>query len=204
MPLISSQGRTTDPSLLKRVGDWRDSEAWQRFIDHYNPHLRAVCRRYGLNGDAADDCCQQVWENLARTMRKFRYDPGLRFRGWLHRFFHSRVKDVLKATAANPFEEPLTEDPPSSEFDPGRGEVPPADPEILAMLRQAEEVQAAVRARVTPDNWQVFRLIAIESLPTPDAARFLGREYVSVYRAYKRISRIVDEERRRRQAVPND
>jgi DNA-directed RNA polymerase specialized sigma24 family protein len=73
----------------------------------------------------------------------------------------------------------------------------PSDPEILAMLRRAEEVQDAVRHRVTPDNWEAFRLIAIEGCPIVDTAAFLGREYTTVYRAYKRVSRMIADERRR-------
>jgi RNA polymerase sigma factor (sigma-70 family) len=202
MTPIRDRGRTTDPKLLEQVIDWRDSQAWSRFVGQYEPHLRGVCRRYGLAGDRADECCQQVWEKLAAEMRRFRYDPGRRFRGWLHRYFQSRVKDVLKASKVHPFEERLTADMASDVCEPGDDDSQHCDPEFLAMLRQAEEVQTAVRARVTPDNWQVFRLIGIEGWAVAETAGFLGREYTSVYRAYKRVSRMVGDERRRRQAGP--
>src|SRR4051794_31018888 len=97
MAIVLRHDHTTDPRLLERVRDWRDFQAWHRFVEHYEPHARAVCHRYGLVGDRADECCQQVWEKLAAEMRRFRYDPGRRFRGWLHRFFQGRVKDFLKA-----------------------------------------------------------------------------------------------------------
>ena len=196
-PMVRS-GRTTDPGLLERVRDWSDSEAWARFMDHYQPHLRSVCRGYGLVGDRADDCCQQVWIKLASAMRKFHYDPGLGFRNWLHVYFHCRVKDVLKSARNRPPEVQLSEDavagrPASVLPDDG-----PEDPVIRAMLRQAREVQDAVRARVTPDNWEVFRLVAIEGRSVAEAAAALGREYMAVYRAYRRVVGIIAEERRRR------
>ena len=72
------------------------------------------------------------------------------------------------------------------------------------MLRQAEEVQDAVRARVTPENWDAFRLIGIEGRPIADTATDLGRPYTTVYRAYKRVSRLVAEERRRRSGLAGD
>src|SRR5208337_1612045 len=68
---ISTHVRTTDALLLLRVRDWRDSQAWTRFMSQYEPHLRAVCRVYGLVGDAADECCQEVWSKLATAMRRF-------------------------------------------------------------------------------------------------------------------------------------
>ena len=40
----STRVHTTDPELLERVRDWRDSQAWARFVSHYNPRLRRVPR----------------------------------------------------------------------------------------------------------------------------------------------------------------
>ena len=194
-------GRTTDPNLLQRVGDWRDSQAWARFVNHYQPHLRAVCQRYQLFDDAADECSQSVWVKLSQQMRTFRYDPSQRFRGWLHTFFHHRVRDYLKSVQAIPVEERLTADVSYEPTDPDHlgGE---DDPEIVAMLRLAEEVQTAVRARVTPENWRVFQLIALEGWAAGEVANLLDRQYTTVYRACRRVMRMVDEERRRRLGGP--
>jgi RNA polymerase sigma factor (sigma-70 family) len=193
-----TNGRTTDPRLLERVRDWRDSQAWARFVAHYEPHLRAVCRAYGLVGASADDCCQEVWIKLAATMRRFHYDPGGRFRSWLGSFFQSRVKDVLKASRGRCIQVTMSDDVAFDLLRPGPDEDEPCDPEILAMLRRAEEVQDAVRARITPENWEVFRLIGIEGWPIADTARSLDKEYTTVYRSYQRVSRIIEAERRRR------
>ena len=65
------------------------------------------------------------------------------------------------------------------------------------MLSRAKEVQDAVQARVTPDNWEVFRLVAFEGQPIAEAAELLGRKYITVYRSYKRVSRMIADERRR-------
>jgi RNA polymerase sigma-70 factor, ECF subfamily len=197
-----TSGRTTDPELLERVRDWRDSQAWARFVDHYEPRLRAICRVYGLVGASADDCCQQVWIKLASAMRQFHYDPGRGFGRWLRVYFHCRVKDILRASRGQRGHVPMTEDVAFDRFrpEPDRDDEP-CDPEILAMLRRAEEVQDAVRSRVTPDNWEVFRLIGIEGCPIAETAASLGREYTTVYRAYKRVSQLIADERRRRDGV---
>ncbi len=73
----------------------------------------------------------------------------------------------------------------------------PSDPEFWEMLRRAERVQNAVRGRVTADNWEVFRLVGIEGRAIGETAKSLGREYTTVYRAYKRVSRMIADERRR-------
>src|SRR5262245_39331856 len=130
MTPVPSQGRTTDPGLLERVRDWRDNQAWLRFVGHYEPHLRGVCRQYGLVGDAAEECCQQVWMKLAAQMRTFRYDPGRRFRGWLHRFFHRRVRDVLKLGRVHPCEDGMSGGVPPDWPGPGLDDGEPCDPEF--------------------------------------------------------------------------
>jgi RNA polymerase sigma factor (sigma-70 family) len=131
-------------------------------------------------------------------MRRFHYDPGRRFRYWLRSFFHSRIKDVLKASHGQCAEVQMADD---VAFDPVRrgydADEEELDPDILAMLSRARQVQDAVQARVTPDNWEVFRLIAIEGHSIPEAAELLGREYTTVYRAYKRVSQMIADERRR-------
>ena len=151
--------RTTDPHLLERVRDWRDGRAWTRFVAQYDPRLRAICRARGLAGQAADDCCQYAWLKLADAMQRFHCDPGRRFGAWVLRFFDSRVVDALRAS--RPPETPLPLD------DVVAGEAGTAwdersDPEFAEILRRAEGVPQAVRARITPESWETFRLVAIE------------------------------------------
>ncbi len=190
--------RTTDPELLERVRDWGDDEAWQRFVIRYEPHLRAICRTYGLVGASADDCCQQVWVKLASAIRRFRYDPGRRFRSWLFAFFHSRIRDLRRASRSPWVEWPMTDEVAIDASLPEHDADEPSDPEIAAMLARAEAVQGAVRARVAPASWEVFCLVAIEGQPIADVARSLNREYTTVYRAFKRVSGMIDDERRLR------
>ncbi|HKM52772.1 MAG TPA: hypothetical protein VJY33_05125 [Isosphaeraceae bacterium] len=135
---------------------------------------------------------------------KVPYDPSDRFRGWLHIFFHSRVRDVLKHSQNQCTEAQMMEDVACELTGPGRDDNEPCDPELRALFQRAEEVQKAVRARVTPDNWEVFRLAGIEGWLIGDTARFLGREYTTVYRAYKRVSRMIDDERRQRPGLSNE
>jgi DNA-directed RNA polymerase specialized sigma24 family protein len=129
-------------------------------------------------------------------MRRFHYDPGRRFRHWLRSFFHSRVKDVLRASHVPGSEWPMIGDIAVDWEPPEPDAAEPCDPEISGMLRRAEAVQEAVQARVAPETWEVFRLVAIEGQPVADAARSLGREYTTVYRAFRRVSQMIDDERR--------
>jgi RNA polymerase sigma factor (sigma-70 family) len=194
---IPPRGRTTDPHLLERVRDWQDGEAWTRFMDHYQPRLLEVCRSYGLTGDAADECSQLVWVHLATTMQTFHYDPGRRFGAWLRVFFHCRVKDVLRSWRRRSREEIVSDDLLCLTAEPDLDWDEPRDPAVLALVRRAEVVQEAVRARVAAQSWEVFRNIAIEGRPVAEVARSFGKSYTTVYRSYTRVCRMVEEERRR-------
>ena len=156
--MIRYDAGTTNPTLLNRLGDWRDHEAWVDFVTRYDPVIRLSCRRYRLDAETTEELCQRVWIDLARRMRTFRYDPGKTFRGWLRRLCQSRAIDLLrkkKADAVQSLEdqpaESLLQDA-ADDIDAEEG----AASERPLLLRLAEEVQDAVRRRVDERTWQVF------------------------------------------------
>ena len=108
--MVRYNAGTTNPTLLNRLGDWRDHEAWVDFVTRYDPVIRLSSRRYRLDADSTEELCQRVWIELARRMRTYRYDPGKTFRGWLRRLCQSRAIDLLrmkKAYALDPLDERL-------------------------------------------------------------------------------------------------
>ena len=156
--MIRCDAGTTNPTLLNRLGDWRDHEAWVDFVTRYDPVIRSASSRYRLDAETTEELCQRVWIDLARRMRSFRYDPGMTFRGWLRRLCQSRAIDLLrkkKADAVRALEvraaASLWQDAAEC-FDAEEG----AASERPLLLRLAEEVQDGVRRRVEERTWQVF------------------------------------------------
>ena len=99
--MIRYDAGTTNPTLLNRLGDWRDHEAWVDFVTRYDPVIRSASSRYRLDAETTEELCQRVWIDLARRMRSFRYDPGKTFRGWLRRLCQSRAIDLLRKKKAD-------------------------------------------------------------------------------------------------------
>ena len=99
--MIRYDAGTTNPTLLNRLCDWRDHEAWVDFVTRYDPVIRLSCRRYRLDAESTEELSQRVWIDLARRMRTFRYDPGKTFRGWLRRLCQSRAIDLLRKKNAD-------------------------------------------------------------------------------------------------------
>src|SRR5206468_7504245 len=75
---------TTQPSLLVRIRDARDAEAWQQFVGVYAPLVYGYGRRRGLQDSDAADLTQEVLRSVAMAAGRFEYDPERgTFRGWL-------------------------------------------------------------------------------------------------------------------------
>jgi len=197
--MISYDAGTTNPTLLNRLGDWRDHEAWVDFVTRYDPVIRFSCRRYRLGADTTEELCQQVWIDLARRMRSFRYDPGRTFRGWLRRLCQSRAIDLLrkkKADAVLSLEDHPAElclRDASAKIDAEESTAT----ERPLLLQLAEEVQDAVRRRVDDRTWQVFWNIAVEGQSVREASDAAGISYYAAFAAQKRVGRMLREEGQR-------
>lgn len=204
--MACAEGKTTNPSLLRRAADWQDGSAWYGIMEQYRPLLRLWSRRYRLDEHAADEVCQSVWIALAGAMPKFRYRSDGRFRGWLWLLFRSRVVDFQRKQRASRLR--LLDDLPIdvAQFllilDEPIDEAPegPPDLELDALVRVARESQEAVRRHVAPETWQAFELIELHSMTGKDAARAVGKSQGAVHAAWKRVIRHLREEGRRRLA----
>lgn len=113
---------TTRPSLLSRLRDPRDAEAWQEFDVAYRDLIRRYCARSGLQVSDTEDVCQLVLLALVRSLPRFHFDPGRgRFRNYLGRIvknciFQQRARqedaarsleDCVEATLASASDDPV-------------------------------------------------------------------------------------------------
>jgi DNA-directed RNA polymerase specialized sigma24 family protein len=167
--------------------------------------LRRRCRRYGLDDDAIGEVCQLTWIELAERMRSFCYDPNGSFRGLLGQLCHWRALDFLRRQRADPLvslddrdveleaDEPLTaiDSAEAAEGDAIAGRFG------LLVLEEAEKVQAAVRARVSPRTWDAFWSVAIQGWTVEATAKALAMTHTAVYAARARVARMLGDEGKR-------
>ena len=200
-------GGTTSPTLLDRVRDGRDHPAWGEFFRRYDPLLRQWCRYYRLDDESADELCQRTWQRLWPRMRTFQYDPSLRFRSWLRRFFDSRAMDMLKERNATTLVslEALNdagscllvsslEDIPIEDAEPGDED----RSRRLLLLTEGEKVQEHIKARVDPATWHAFWMTKVEGRPFAEVAGLLGKSYAAVYYGSLRVLKMLRREGERR------
>src|SRR5271163_3527766 len=88
----------TRASLLVRLRDGDDAEAWQEFVHLYAPVIYGFARKRGLQDADAADLMQEVLRSLSSAARRLDYDPARgTFRGWLFTVTRNKVFNFLDA-----------------------------------------------------------------------------------------------------------
>lgn len=198
MPLL----QTTRVSLLARLGTGSsDPSAWPEFVGTYGPAVIAWCRHHGLQDSDAEDVTQDVLFRFWRHSERFRYDPLRRFRGYLRRMVMTAVADWSAARA-------LDRQATGDEAVQGLLRDVPARVDLARRIEDAFDHEALViamrevEARVLPQTWQAFRLLAIERLSGDEVAGRLGIEVNHAYRARSRVQGMIREVIRRLELDP--
>lgn len=76
----------TNPSLIRRVKDTRDEDAWSTLMAMYRPVVYRIARSTGLSHEGAEDVIQNVFLSVSRSIQKWEAQPeGPKFRNWLGR-----------------------------------------------------------------------------------------------------------------------
>lgn len=83
---------TTRASLLSRVRNSDDHDAWRDFQERYRELLLRFCLKRGLQHADAEDVVQGIFLNLSKALPQFVYDPLRgRFRDYLYRCARSGI-----------------------------------------------------------------------------------------------------------------
>lgn len=191
---------STSSTLLMRIRDISDADAWGQFLERYTPRIYAWCRRYQLQESDASDVTQDVLTKLLRAMRSFEYDASRgSFRGWLKTVTNNAIRDFLGEQTGS---------------DRGSGDTIVMDrlaalqaPDALADLARTIEAEAeqellqtaeaAVRLRVQPQTWQAYELTSKQHLKPQEVSARLGMPVSEVYVSKSRVIKWLREEVRK-------
>lgn len=181
---------STSASLLIRVRDLLDEQAWNRLVELYSPLLFEWGIRRGLPTADAADLVQDVFVVLARELPQFQYEPSRSFRAWLKTITDRRAKNFHRDAAKRP----------SPGLDADAGQQPIVGSE--AELQEEQEYRAFVTQRILEivrrefrdDDWMAFQKQVFEDQPASQVASSLGISINRVYIAKSRVLRRVREE----------
>jgi RNA polymerase sigma factor (sigma-70 family) len=179
---------STRPSLLVRLRDNQDHEAWTQFVKVYGPLIYGFARRQGVQDADAADLMQESLRVVANTIKQLDYDPERgSFRGWLFTIvrnqlfrFWSRQNRAGRGTGGTSVHErlqelPSSDDPPDAVWD--------EEYERCRFTWAAEQV----RGQVQPATWQAFWKSAVEGQSGQEVAAALGMSVAAVYLAKSRV-----------------
>jgi RNA polymerase sigma factor (sigma-70 family) len=190
--------QSTRPSLLMRIRDPRDSEAWQTFVDTYLLMIYRFGRRMNLQDADAADVSQEVLSEVARCIRTFEYQPEKgRFRDWLGTLVRRKVTHFLKKNNRGLGVEASDQ--------PDELESVQADSEWTEEFNTQILTAAIERARpnFAPSTWRAFERVWLENQRASDVAAELQIPIEMVYTAKSRaLKRLEDEVRILAEDVP--
>src|SRR5438067_13415364 len=93
----------TRVTLLTRLRDGQDGEAWREFFQLYGPVVYGFARNRGLQDADAADLMQEVLRGIARNAAKMEYDPKRgTFRGWLYTVTRNKIYNFLNGQKNRP------------------------------------------------------------------------------------------------------
>ncbi|APW59676.1 RNA polymerase sigma factor [Paludisphaera borealis] len=203
---------STNPALLELGADWSNHDAWVELLRRHDPLIRRCCAYHGLTDADADEVRQETWIELATRLRRFRYDPGRSFRGWLWIVCRNKAMSFLRLNKKHRIEnldEWMTAsraDPDSSLVDdepiPSRTAAGTDGGTLELLFAKAARIQADVRARVEPSTWEAFWLADVYLWNMEDVAAHLGISLAAAYKATQRMRGRLREEGERTSEPP--
>ena len=185
----------TRATLLVRLKDIDDSEAWTEFVQLYGPVVYGFARKRGLQDSDAADMVQEVLRSVARNADRMVYDPKKgTFRGWLYTVTRNKIYNFLSAQKRRPRAagDVGSQERLESYADPSNEAE--ADWELEYQRRLSSKAMDRVKQEFQPATWQAFLGTAVEGRPAVEVGKSLKMTSGAVYVAKSRVlARLRDE-----------
>lgn len=176
----------TQYSLLARLSDPSDREAWYQFAELYQPVIYRLARGKGLQDADAQDLAQQVLMSVARAIPNWRkYSEQTLFRHWL--------KKVTKNTILNALSRSPKEGVAASSILIGLSGTGGSDSDLERQIDAEHhreiyrKASAVVQQQVQETTWEAFRRSAILGQSPSQVSQSTGLSVGSVYVARSRV-----------------
>jgi len=192
----------TRASLLVRLRDGGDAEAWREFVHLYAPVIYGFARKRGLQDADAADLMQDVLRSVSSAVHRLEYDP-LRgtFRGWLFTVTRNKVFNFLdsrsrrvQASGDSRMQQRL------EQHAGGDGNLS-ADWEADYQRAMAAQAMDRVKGEFQAATWEAFLLTAVEGRTPAQVAPRVGLSVGAIYVAKNRVIARLRQEIERMQEV---
>lgn len=176
----------THASLILRLHDRTDQQAWCEFVEIYQPVIYRLARHKGLQHADAEDVVQQVLSAVADAVGRWQPDKNRgRFRTWLQTIARNRVVNALSRQAADRASGETGERELLAQQPDGG-----ADSRLFLIECRREVFQWAarqIRDEFEIGTWDAFWQTAVEGRHVNDVARLLGKSCGAIYTARSHV-----------------
>lgn len=183
-------------SLILRLRESDDVQAWREFAEIYAPSVFGLALRKGLQPADAEDVTQEVLFNVARAIQRFepQRESGLRtasFRTWLSRIARNLIADYFRRKSRQrsiQAEDSWLQDAEACPSVSDRLEEDFAEEYRLATFQVAAN---RVQQRVNASTWQAFHRTTVEAESASNVAEELGLQIGALYVARSRVMKLL-------------
>lgn len=189
---------TTSPSLLLRIRNPDDEDAWEQFLAIYTSIVRDYCFQRRLQIADVDDIVQEVMTTVTKAIKNFEYDPSKgRFRAWLGTVAANTIKSHLnKEAKRRKTTEKLNDLETGSTTGIDLAHCADPDSEWVEIFSERIFRAACTRARphFSDVTWNCFEAAWIQNESAGDIAKNLGIPIHSVYVNKSRVLKRLEAE----------
>lgn len=184
----------TRPSLLIRIRDSADHDAWNQFVEVYAPLIHRFAVRKGLQEADAADITQDVLRQVSNSIGRFQYETERgSFRAWLFTTTRNRILNFFTRDGRHPKGSGDTGVRQLLEQQPASVEQADWDRELEKHLFSCAVER--VRPEFRENSWQAFWKTAIEnqsaSATASDLEISVGAVYIAKSRVLARLREVV-------------
>ena len=177
----------TRPSLLLRIRDGGDHDAWRQFVALYGPLVYRFARGRGLQDADAADVTQLVFQAISQEIQRWQYDPTRgKFRSWLLAVTRNQVgkhleraRRSIRTSSSNGSDQFLSQ----CIVENQEAELWEREYQLRAFQLAADRV----RLDFTDSSWQAFWCTAVEGQDAKAVGQSLGMSVGAVYTARSRV-----------------
>jgi RNA polymerase sigma-70 factor (ECF subfamily) len=176
----------TRASLLVRIRDGRDQDAWRQFLHVYGPVVYSFARKRGLQDADAADLMQDVMRSVAKAAQDLNYDPRKgTFRGWLFTVTRNRIYSFLSKERHR--EQAVGDTAAYEQLE----NLPSADGETDWDQEYQRRVFTwaadTIRSEFRQNTWAAFWQTAVEGKSPGEVSKGLGLSPGAIYVAKSRV-----------------
>ena len=176
--------KRTSESLLLRLQNSKDQQAWSKFVHLYTPLLFHWARKTGLQQNDSADLVQEVLTIVFRKLPDFQYDASKSFRAWLKTITINKFREFCRrrTVSRNALTGSFVDRVHSSNDDPE------STWDISYQRSLFANAMEILKPEFRPKTWEAVKEYVVENRPAAELAK---KHELSVWTIYAAKSRLL-------------